>query len=121
MKIKECVKDDVYVEFAYINERLSITLASESKGGSTTFLISEESTDRLKAMLFMLDETLQHAKERQVKKSLNRSLWDEAKKKAGPCSWKAKVIYEQLKAERVELEQELACACARDSNNILTI
>ena len=114
MRIKEHIEDDVYVEFAYEKERLSITLISESKGGSTTFLISEEGTDKLKAMLFLLDESLQQAKERQTKKSLNRSLWDEAKRKAGPRSWKAKEIYEQLKAEKAEIEQELACAGTRE-------
>ena len=114
MIVKEHIEGDIFVEFSYEKEQLSITLMSESKGGSTTFQISEEGTDKLKAMLFLLDESLQQAKERQAKKSLNRSLWDEAKRKAGPCSWKIKEIYEQLKAEKAEIEQELACACTRE-------
>lgn len=114
MKVRERLEGDVYVELAYMNEQLSITLMSESKGGSTTFLISEEGTDRLKAMLFVLDESLQKAKERQAKKSLNRSLWDEAKRRSGACSFKAKEIYEQLKKERAEICNELACAGTRE-------
>lgn len=114
MKVKEHIEGDIFVEFTYENERLSITLMSESRGGSTTFQISEEGTDKLKAMLFLLDKSLQQAKERQAKKSHNRSLWDEAKRKAGPCSWKTKEIYEQLKAQKAEIEQELACAGTRE-------
>lgn len=113
MKVKERIEGGVSVEFSYENERLSISLISE-KSGCTTFCISEECTDRLKAMLFMLDESLQKAKERQAKKSLNRSLWDEAKKKSGSCSWKAKEIYAKLKADQKEIKQELACAGTRE-------
>ena len=103
MKVTELVDGGVSVEFVYESERLSITLMSE-KSGSTTFQISEEGTDKLKAMLFLLDESLQKAKERQAKKSLNRSLWDEARKRSGACSWKTKEIYEQLKAEKAEID-----------------
>lgn len=116
MKIRERIEGDVYVELSYQDERLSITLISE-KSGSTTFQISEEGTDKLKAMLFLLDESLQKAKERQAKKSLNRSLWDEAKRRSGACSWKAKEIYEQLKAEKSEIDKELAHAGTRENNN----
>ena len=113
MKIRERIEGDVYVELSYQDERLSITLMSE-KSGSTTFQISEESTDKLKAMLLLLDESLQKAKERQAKKSLNRSLWDEARKRSGACSWKAKEIYLQLKAEKAEIDKELAHAGTRE-------
>ena len=112
MTVRERI-DGVIVEFAYKNDRLSITLQSQ-KSGSTTLLISEDGTDRLKAMHFLVDESLQKAKERQAKKSLNRSLWDEARRRSGACSWKAKEIYEQLKAEKAEIEQELAHASARE-------
>jgi hypothetical protein len=114
--MKEILNGGVTVEFAYENERLSITLSSE-KSGCATFCLSEQGTDRLKALLFVLDESLQKAKERQAKKSLNRSLWDEAKKKSGACSWKAKEIYAKLKAERKEMEQELACTGTREPDD----
>ena len=109
MKVSEQIDSGVFIEFTYENERLSVTVMSE-KSGSTTFSVSEECTDRLKAMLFVLDEDLQQAKERQSKKSLNRSRWDEAKRKNQACSWKAQEIYMRLKAERKEIEQELARA-----------
>ena len=112
MTVRERI-EGIIVEFAYENDRLSITLQSQ-KSGSTTLLISEEGTDRLKAMLFLLDESLQKAKERQAKKSLKRSLWDEAKRKSGACAWKAREIYEQLKAEKAEIEQELARVGTRE-------
>ena len=104
MIIKQHIKDDIFVVLAYEQKRLSITLKSESKGGSTTFVISEENTDKLKAMLFLLDTDLQKAKERQFRKSLNRGLWDEARRRSGACSWKAKEIYEQLKAGKMKID-----------------
>ena len=115
MRIREHIEGDIFVEFAYKNERLSITLESESKGGCTTFLISEEGTDKLKAMLFCLDTTFQKAKERQAKKSLNRSLWDEARKLAGVHPSKVAEIYQRLKDNYKEFEQDSAGACARDN------
>ena len=113
MIVTERIESGVIVELSYENEQLTIALKSE-RSGSATFQISEEGTDKLKAMLFLLDESLQKAKERQAKKSYNRSLWDEAKRKAGSCSWKAKDIYEQLKAEQTEIDKELAHAGTRE-------
>lgn len=102
---------DVVVAFTYSEDQLTIALSSESRGGTTAFTLSELATDELKAMLFMLDESLQKAKERQARKSQNRNLWDEAKKRAGPCSWKTKELYEQLKTEKLAIEKELMRAC----------
>ena len=104
MVIRERIEGDVFVELAYENEQLSITLISESKGGSTKFLISEEGTDKIKAMLFCLDTTLQQAKVRQAKKSLNRSLWNEARKLAGVQTSKVSEIYQRLKEKHKDLE-----------------
>ena len=114
MIIKQHIKDDIFVALAYKQERLVISLMSESKGGSTTFVISEENTDKLKAMLFLLDTDLQKAKERQFRRSFNRGLWDEARRRSGACSWKTKEIYEQLKAEKLKINQELTHACTRE-------
>lgn len=102
MKVRELVEDDVFVELSYEDERLSITLESESRG-ATAFMLSEEATDTLKAILFSLDTTLQKAKQAQAKKSLNRSLWDEARKLAGVHPFRTKEIYQRLKAEHEEL------------------
>ena len=114
-----CIESsDVVAGFSYNEGKLTITLSSESRGGTTSFTLDEYTTDKIKAMLFMLDETLQQAKERQAKKSRNRSLWDEAKKRAGPCSWKTKEFYEQLKAEKTSIEKELSGAGRRDDINI---
>lgn len=115
-KVRQNIEGDVFVEFTYTAEKLAVTLISESKG-STTFQLTEETTDLLKAMLFCLDISLQKAREQQSRKSLNRSLWDEAVRQAGVHRWKAQEIYNRLKAEQKEINKELACTGARERKN----
>lgn len=99
MKIIDHI-DGVKIELSLINDRLQILLSSPTRGNAMPLLLSQETTERLRAELVDYDKLRHHYFELQQQHHVSRKQWREQKVKLNPMYWQLACIKYHSKEER---------------------